>query len=154
MLEVDPNLGLLPRRAGAIWSAPLKKQWLTSWQTMAHNMMGQLSLIDRFRTMSMEIVDQSVLPTYEYHKSLIAILDVQVHVLADYQKVGVHLEAYLDLTVREAELNIGKPDDYDLRARPLFNGLTPTEVQAISQKHRDDALISSATKSAMKSRSS
>ena len=38
----DPHMSLLAKKPNCIWSAPMKKARLRSWQTMAHQSLGQL----------------------------------------------------------------------------------------------------------------
>ena len=87
--------------------------------------MGQLSIADHLTTMSMDLVDQSICSRRD-RDSLLTMLEVQAKVLADCQRIGVHLTAHLDLTACEAELNtrdIGQCDRSKLSSRPLFSGL-------------------------------
>ena len=43
-------------------ASSLKEQRLTSWQSMAHQIMGQLLMANYLKPMSMEMVDRSILP--------------------------------------------------------------------------------------------
>ena len=151
----DPHITGLAHRANHVWSAPMKKARLRSWQSMAHQSLGQLSTADHLVTLSQELLDETDMDDGD-RRPLQVTLEILSNVLAGAQRLGATLGAHLDLTVREAELrslDVTQVDESELRAKPLFEGHTfanvpLAEVSAMRQNRRDDALIKVATRAA------
>ena len=146
-LAEDPNLRLLSRRQGVVWSAYVKKNRLLTWQTMAHQSMGQLSLADHLTTLVQEYVDEADLEDGDRSKLSVS-LDILSSVLKGAERNAAYLGSHLDLTAREAELrtiDLTSVDEAEMRARPLFTGYTfgdvsRADVLAFRQNLRDEAL--------------
>src|SRR6056300_205029 len=146
--EDEPHLGLLSRKPNVVWAAYIKKARLLAWQSMVHQMMGQLSLTDHLVTLAQEFVDTADMAG-EDRQRLNSTLDVVSKVIGVSERTSVILGAHLDLTVREAELrmlDLTLVDEADMRARPLFEGhtfglLSKSDVQAMGQSRRDEILV-------------
>ena len=145
---IDEHLGLIPRKKASVWSANVKKQRLASWQTLAHQSMGQLSLVDHFATLTQDILDEAGLPQSICDKAQGA-LGVLHNTLKAAQRGMTTLAAHLDLTAREADLrtlDISEVHEAELRSRPLFEGhtfggLSRSEVLEMRTNRREEALL-------------
>jgi len=146
--EDEPHLGLLSRKPNVVWAAYIKKARLLAWQSMVHQMMGQLSLTDHLVTLAQEFVDTADIAG-EDRQRLNSTLDVVSKVIGVSERTSAILGAHLDLTVREAELrmhDLTLVDEAEMRARPLFEGhmfglLSKSDVQAMGQSRRDEILV-------------
>ncbi len=148
----DPHLHLLSRKQG-VWSAYLKKARLSQWQTLSHQLMGQLSLSDHLTTLVQEFVDEADM-SEEGRTNVLGALGVLAGVLQAAQRDSAHLGAQLDLTARDADLrtlDVTPGDEAELRSRPLFSGLTYAnlsmgDVSVFREHLRDEALTRALTK--------
>ena len=144
----DEHIGLLGKRKGAIWSAQVKKQRLSTWQAMVHQVLGQLSMGDHTAVLAQDILDDSALPD-ELAARIQATLGVLVSTLHSAQRVTATLAAHLDLTAREAELrtlDVSEVDQAELRSRPLFEGhvfggLSRADILQMRTVRKEDAVL-------------
>jgi hypothetical protein len=151
----DPQVGLLKRKSGAVWSAYLKKARLHSWQIIAHQQLGQLSMADHLTTLIQEFVDDADMPEDD-RLGLQAALNVQARVLSAAQRGAATLGSHLDLTAREAELrtlDLTEVDVAELRTKPLFSGFTfgdlpRSEVITMRENRRDEEFARPTSKAA------
>ena len=149
----DEHIGLLTKKK-AIWSAPMKKARLNSWQTAAHHLMGQLSSADHLTNLVQDILDDAELPEATTERAQTA-LDVLLSTIHSAERTSASLSAHLDLTAREADLrllDVSEVDAAELRSKPLFTGGTfghvpRAAVLEMRQTRMNEALISHVAKS-------
>lgn len=143
----DPNLHLLSRKQGTVWSAYVKKARLSHWQTLSHQLMGQLSLTDHLTTLVQEFVDEADLEEGS-RANIHAALGVLAGVVHAAERDSAHLGAQLDLTMRDADLrllDVSATDVAELRGRPLFSGytyanLSRSDISVMREHLRDEAM--------------
>ena len=151
----DEMAGLIPRKKSAVWSANVKKARLSSWQTLSHQLMGQLSTSDHLTQLVQEVLDDADLSA-EVASRAQAALSVLLSTIQSAEKVSATLSAHLDLTARESDLrtfDLCENDFAKLRARPLFEGrtfagLTGAEVDSYRTNRREEALLDQFTSKA------
>ena len=146
----DPNLHLLSRKQGVVWSAYVKKARLAHWQTLSHQLMGQLSLADHLTTLVQDLVDEADLGDGD-RANILAALGVLSGVLQAAERDSAHLGAHMDLTARDADLrtlDVTSADESELRGRPLFTGFTygglSRDDVTIMREHLRDEVLSKA----------
>jgi hypothetical protein len=117
----------------------VKKARLMQWQSAAHQLIGQLSLVENLAKFTGDLIDESSMLADERDqvKGALAVLQ---STLMSSERLGTSLAAHLDLTVRDAELRLLELTPFQMalfRASPLFTGelfggITRTTVEDIT----------------------
>jgi len=135
----DILLGALRKQTAPVWSAYVRKARLQQWQSAAHQLLGQLSLMENLTKFVGDLLDESTMIATE-RDQVRGALSVLQSTLVSSARLDTSLCAHLDLTVRDAELRLLEVNPFQqatLRSSPLFlselfGGITRASVEDIT----------------------
>jgi len=120
----DRLLGALRKQTTPVWSAYVKKARLLLWQNAAHQLMGQVSLMDNLTKFVDDLLLESTMLASE-REQVAGAVSVIKSTLGSAARLSTNLAAQLDLTARDAELRMLDLTEFQqamFRASPLFSG--------------------------------
>jgi len=135
----DTLLGALRKQTAPVWSAYVRKARLQQWQNAAHQLLGQLSLMENLTKFVGDLLDESAMIATE-REQVRGALAVLQSTLISSARLDTSLCAHLDLTVRDAELRLLEINPFQqatFRSSPLFltelfGGITRATVEDIT----------------------